>query len=79
MLWFVIGLVLGYGIGLNHRLTQLPDELEQCNAQRSQQDIDIAYYKKLTKTWFRKKKNLPPIFAPKWAFPHFPYIFTKFR
>ena len=58
MLWFVIGLVLGYGIGLNHRLTQLPDELEQCNAQRSQQDIDIAYYKKLTKTLVEENKEL---------------------
>ena len=58
MLWFVIGLVLGYGIGLNHRLTQLPDELEQCHAQRSQQDIDIAYYKKLTKTLVEENKEL---------------------
>lgn len=50
MIWFIIGFLLGYGIAMNRRSTDIPNELEKCNIDRDQQEIDIAYYKKLTKT-----------------------------
>ena len=58
MIWFFLGLLLGYGIGANRQGNQLPKDLEKCNVERSQQEIDIAYYKKLTKTLVDENKNL---------------------
>ena len=46
--WFVLGLVLGYGIGANRQANSIPKDLEKCTVERSQQEQDIAYYKKLT-------------------------------
>ncbi len=63
MIWFFIGLLLGSGIGANYQRNTLPEELEKCTTDRSQQEIDIAYYKKLTQdlvkenTELRKKIN----------------------
>ena len=56
MIWFIIGLLLGYGIASNRRIATLPNDLEKCNVERSQQEIDIAYYKKLTKTLVDENK-----------------------
>ena len=58
MIWFVIGLCLGYGIGTNKQQANLPAELEKCTTEKSQQDIDIAYYKKLTKKLVEENKTL---------------------
>ena len=58
MIWFFIGLVLGYGIGSNRRNDNIPKDLEKCNIERSQQETDIAYYKKLTKTLVEENKIL---------------------
>jgi len=63
MIWLFLGLLLGYGIGANRQAQRLPDDLEKCNVERSQQEKDIAYYKKLTKelvddnTELRRKIN----------------------
>lgn len=58
MIWFFLGLGLGIGIGINIRDSKTPDELEKCNLERSQQEIDIAYYKKLTKNLVEENKQL---------------------
>jgi hypothetical protein len=54
MLWFFLGLLLGFGIGANRQ----PKDLEKCNVERSQQETDIAYYKKLTKDLVNENKEL---------------------
>ena len=58
MLWFFLGLLLGFGMGLNHRSSQLPTDLEKCNTDRSQQEVDIAYYKKLTQDLVKENTEL---------------------
>ena len=50
MIWFFLGLLLGYGTGVQRQPKFIPKDLEKCNVERNQQEIDIAYYKKLTKT-----------------------------
>jgi len=47
--WFFLGLLLGYGMGRNQKDTSIPKDLEKCKVERNQQEIDIIYYKKLTK------------------------------
>ena len=58
MLWLFLGLGLGYGMGLNHKVNRLPKDLEQCTVERSKQEEDIAYYKKLTKDLVKENKEL---------------------
>ena len=58
MIWLFLGLLLGYGIGANRQAARLPDDLEKCNVERSQQEKDIAYYKKLTKDLVEENKKL---------------------
>ena len=58
MLWFFLGLFLGYGIGWNRKVENIPKDLEKCTVERSQQEIDIAYYKKLTQTLVKENKEL---------------------
>lgn len=58
--YWTIGLILGIGIG---RVTApkpdiLADDLAQCNTEKSQQEIDIAYYKKLTNTLVNENTDL---------------------
>jgi hypothetical protein len=58
MLWLFIGLCLGYGIGSNRKNNDIPKDLEKCTVERSQQEIDIAYYKKLTRELVEENKEL---------------------
>ena len=58
MLWFFLGLFLGYGIGWNRKVENIPKDLEKCTVERSQQEIDIAYYKKLTQDLVKENKEL---------------------
>jgi hypothetical protein len=58
MIWFIIGLGLGVGIGINHQRNKVPNELEKCTTERSQQEIDLAYYKKLTQDLVKENKEL---------------------
>jgi len=58
MLWLFIGLALGYGIGQKHKVNTIPKDLEKCNIELSQQEKDIAYYKKLTKNLVEENKEL---------------------
>jgi len=58
MIWFFLGLILGYGIGQNRKANDIPKDLEKCAIERSQQEIDIAYYKKLTRTLVDESKDL---------------------
>jgi hypothetical protein len=58
MLWLFLGLILGYGIGTNRQANPIPTDLEKCNIDRNQQEIEIAYYKKLTKTLVDENKEL---------------------
>ena len=53
-------MILGYGIGRRSapRPTDLAENLAQCNTEKSQQEIDIAYYKKLTKTLVEENTEL---------------------
>ena len=58
MIWFFLGLLLGYGMGANRKVENIPKDLEKCNIERSQQEADIAYYKKLTKDLVEENKEL---------------------
>ena len=49
MIWFFLGLFLGYAMGCNRKVDNIPKDLEKCTIERNQQEIDIIYYKKLTK------------------------------
>jgi hypothetical protein len=56
--WFVLGVVLGFVAMWNHKGDNIPEDLEKCTVERSQQEQDIAYYKKLTKTLVEENKEL---------------------
>ena len=58
MIWLFLGLVLGYVMGANKQSASTPKELEKCTVELSQQEADIAYYKKLTKTLVEENKEL---------------------
>ena len=58
MLWFFLGLLLGYAIGQKHKVNTIPKDLEKCNIELSQQEKDIAYYKKLTKNLVEENTEL---------------------
>ena len=58
MIWFTIGLFLGYAIGVNRSQSNIPKDLEKCNFERDRQEQDIAYYKKLTKNLVEENKEL---------------------
>ena len=49
MIWFFLGLFLGYAMGCNRKVDNIPKDLEKCTIERGQQKEDIIYYKKLTK------------------------------
>ena len=53
-----LGLFLGYGIGTQRQGRYIPKDLEKCNVERSQQEQDITYYKKLTRTLVDDNKEL---------------------
>ena len=62
-IWLLIGIFFGYLFGLSKKHNDIPKDLEKCTIERSQQEEDLAYYKKLTKslvdenTELRKKVN----------------------
>jgi hypothetical protein len=58
MFWFFLGLALGYGMGLNHKISNVSTDLENCNVDRDKQEADIAYYKKLTCNLVDENKEL---------------------
>ena len=58
MIWFFLGLLLGYGMGWNRKVDNIPKDLEKCNVERNQQEEDLAYYKKLTKDLVEENKKL---------------------
>jgi len=63
IIWMCVGLFFGYLLCLNRKIENIPKDLEQCNIERTQQEEDLIYYKKLTKslvdenTQLRKKVN----------------------
>jgi hypothetical protein len=63
IIWTTVGIFFGYLLGLNKKHSNLPKDLEKCTIERSQQEEDLLYYKKLTKqlvdenTELRKKLN----------------------
>lgn len=58
IIWFLIGGLAGFIVGISKKQDNIPKDLEKCNVERSQQEIDIAYYKKLTKTLVEENKEL---------------------
>ena len=58
MIWFFLGIFLGYGMGWNRKIISIPNDLTKCTTDRSQQEQDIAYYKKLTRTLVDENKKL---------------------
>ena len=56
--WFFLGLLLGYAMGLTYTVSNIPKDLEKCTTERSQQEVDIAYYKKLTKNLVEENNEL---------------------
>ena len=58
MIWFFLGLLLGYGISANRKVGNIPKDLEKCTVELSQQEKDIVYYKKLTKNLVEENKEL---------------------
>ena len=58
IIWFLIGSLAGFIVGVTKQQDNIPKDLEKCTVERSQQEIDIAYYKKLTKTLVEENKEL---------------------
>jgi hypothetical protein len=58
MLWFFLGLLLGYGMGWNRKSDNIPKDLETCDSERSRLYEDIVYYKRLTKNLVDENKQL---------------------
>jgi hypothetical protein len=58
IVWFILGGILGYIVGLSKKQNAIPKDLEKCTVERSQQEIDIAYYKKLTYNLVNENKEL---------------------
>jgi hypothetical protein len=58
IVWFILGSILGYIVGLSKKQNDIPKDLEKCTVERSQQEIDIAYYKKLTYNLVNENKEL---------------------
>ena len=56
--WFVLGLLLGYGMGWNRKSDNIPKDLETCDSERSRLHADIVYYKRLTKNLVDENKQL---------------------
>ncbi len=63
IIWLLVGIFFGYLAGLNKRVNDIPKDLEKCTIEKTQQEEDLLYYKKLTKqlvdenTELRKKIN----------------------
>ena len=48
-IWLILGSIFGYITGLSKKSKDIPKDLEKCTIEKSQQEEDLAYYKKLTK------------------------------
>ena len=57
-IWTIVGLFFGYLLGLNNRKNNIPENLEQCNSDRSKLEEDVLYYKSLTKKLVEENKEL---------------------
>jgi len=63
IIWLIVGVFFGYLLGLNKKQNDIPKDLEKCTVEKSQKELDIIYYKNLTKnlvnenTELRKKLN----------------------
>jgi hypothetical protein len=57
-IWLILGSIFGYITGLSKKSKDIPKDLEECNIQKNQQDIDLAYYKKLTKILVEENAEL---------------------
>ena len=58
MIWFFLGLLLGYAIGQKHKVNTIPKDLEHATEQIKRTNEDLAYYKKLTKDLVEENKKL---------------------
>jgi hypothetical protein len=58
MIWLVLGVALGYAVGIKHKVNNIPKDLEKCNFTLIKQQEDIAYYKKLTRNLVEENKEL---------------------
>jgi hypothetical protein len=56
--WFILGFVLGLLIMWNHKGDNISKDSEKDKVERSQQEADIAYYKKLTRNLVEENKEL---------------------
>ena len=56
--WFVLGFVLGFVAMWNRKGDNITKDLEKCTVEHSQQEQDIAYYKKLTRELVEENKEL---------------------
>jgi hypothetical protein len=56
--WFILGFVLGFMLRWNRKGDNISRDLEMTKAERSQQEADIAYYKKLTSSLVEENKQL---------------------
>jgi len=57
-IWMTVGIIFGYVLCLNNTKSKPPEELTQCNNDRSKLEEDVLYYKKLTKTLVEENKEL---------------------
>jgi hypothetical protein len=56
--WFILGVVLGFVIMWNRKGDNISKDSKKDKAERSQQEADIAYYKKLTRNLVEENKEL---------------------
>ena len=58
IIWLVVGIFFGYIAGLNKRIKDIPKDLEKCTIEKTHQEEDLLYYKKLTKSLVAENAEL---------------------
>lgn len=58
IIWFIIGAIFGYIACISKRAADIPKDLEKCTVEKSKQEEDLIYYKKLTKNLVEENKEL---------------------
>ena len=58
IIWLVIGALFGFVYGVSRTRTQMPRDLEICTVEKTKQEEDLAYYKKLTTTLVEENQEL---------------------